>query len=280
MCRLFGMLSASGTKASEYLVHSENSLLRQADADPKRLQDDGWGIGWYEDARAEVKKGDLGAFRPKERKAFLAAAQKATGSLVVGHLRKASNPMDLPKTKLHGPLNSQPFAHGSALFLHNGWIPFPQETRPFLGEYSEAPQGINDSEVFFYLLLHRIEKDRSVPRAYEASLVDLREVWQAQGRSDEGPYGGMNILFSRTPHELWAFCNFHGDHGKALGGGDRPYYEMCYRETGDTLLVASEPMDSPADSWLRLPAGGYLHAELKNGAVKVRKGTFQEPAWK
>ena len=136
MCRLFGLLTNNDDSPEPWLVHSDRSLLAQSNVTPETAQKDGWGIGWLTDGgRARVERGIGAAYADGERELFTRAAKDADGPIVVGHLRHASNPLNLPPEQLIGLANCQPFDTHTTLFAHNGSIPFPNETRPFLGVY-------------------------------------------------------------------------------------------------------------------------------------------------
>lgn len=277
MCRLYGLLSTGGTTPQEYLVDSANSLIVQSNVSKKSPQADGWGIGWHEDDCWLVEKGIGGAYEPSERKAFIAASKVAKPPVVIGHLRHASNPMKLPLEKLRGYANSQPFWYKNTIFAHNGWIGLPTETKRYLGKYSKMPKGVNDSEVFFYLLLKSMDDEKDVVGGYETSMVTLNKVWEEEGRPKSGSFGGLNVILSRSPNELWAFCYYKGDFGCSLGGGKRPYYEMCYTEKRGDLIVASEPMGGKPASWSRIKAGQYLKASLGKSGLRYETGSFKPP---
>ncbi|EQD77234.1 glutamine amidotransferase, partial [mine drainage metagenome] len=143
MCRLFGMLAAEPQTAEQWLVRSDRSLLAQSNATPDTAQRDGWGIGWFEPQdRVRIEKGAGGAFEAAERPRFERAAADAKGTVVVGHLRHASNPLQLSREQLLGLENSQPFGTHTTLFAHNGMIPFPNETRPYLGVHAGEVKGV------------------------------------------------------------------------------------------------------------------------------------------
>jgi predicted glutamine amidotransferase len=269
MCRLFGLLSPDDRPAKPWLLDSELSLLTQSNVDPKHPQGDGWGISWRKGSKIVLTKGISGAHTPTERPNFIKAAEAAKGPMVIAHLRKASNPMKLPQEKLWSLENSQPFLEGKIIFAHNGAIPLPMETRERLGHYASSPKGVNDSEVYFYLLLRCLEDEKDPPRAYVMAMKELKEVWEKTGRPGEKPHSGLNIIFSTTPNELWAFCHYTGDYGVSLSGIARPYYEMCYREENGAAVVASEPMDRNESSWKPIASGRYLRATLKDGRVET-----------
>jgi predicted glutamine amidotransferase len=277
MCRLFGLLGGPVTPAEEWLALSDHSLLAQSNVSPQEAQSDGWGIAWFPSTRTpRVEKGVGGAYDPSERPQFLAAAKAARGPVVLGHLRHASNPMRLSHERLIGLENSQPFRHGSVLFAHNGSIALPRETRPLLGKFEENVQGVNDSEVLFWLLVRHIEETGDPVRAYAWAVHELTEVWRANGTPPGGPYTGLNILFSRGPNELWAFCHWNGEHGTGLMDRSRKYYQMTYAADAKQAIIGSEPFDTTRSDWRPLNNGEYLQAQVSHGLVAVKTGPIPQ----
>ncbi len=278
MCRLFGLLSTQPESAEPWLVHSDRSLLAQSNHSPGEAQRDGWGIAWYDTTgRSRIVNGTGGAFEPEERPRYIRAASEAQGPLVVGHLRHASNPLSLPREKLIALENSQPFGTHTVLFAHNGAIPFPNQTRPFLGVHEKQVLGVNDSEVLFYLLLRHYEEMRHPVKAYARAVEDLDRVWIGLGRPKVGPYSGLNVLFSTGPDELWAFCAYNGEHGGCFFDPSRPYYEMTYRKEPHRVVVGSEPFDHLKGNWENLPSGTFLHATRTAEHVQIETGPIPIP---
>ena len=278
MCRLLGVLSVQAESAEPWLVRSDRSLLAQSNVNPERAQKDGWGVGWFTDGgRTRVEKGTGGAFQNGERERYLKAAAEARSPLVLGHLRHASNPLKLPHERLIALENSQPFENHTSLFAHNGAIPFPRETRPFLGVHENAPRGVNDSEVLFWLLVRNTDETQDPLRGYVRSVEDLVRIWQGLGRPKVAPFSGLNLLYAPSPEELWAFCLWTGDHGAGLLDPSRRYYEMTYQATSHRVVVGSEPFDAEPASWTPLPSGQYLHAVKAGERVDVRQGTIPIP---
>ena len=278
MCRLFGMLTTRPEPAVTWLVRSDRSLLAQSNTSPERAQSDGWGIAWYADGgRPHVVKGVGGAYATEERPRFVRAAEEASGNLVMGHLRHASNPLQLARDRLIALDNSQPFATHSTLFAHNGMIPFPTETRPFLGVHEGQVRGVNDSEVLFWLMVRHVEETGDVLGAYVRTVEDLVRVWQGLGRPAIPPFSGLNVLFARHPDELWAFCQWTGDHGGRLLDTSRPYYQMTYQAQPHRLIVGSEPFDGQRGAWTDLPGGSYLVARRTPQRVEVTVGRIPLP---
>jgi len=164
------------------------------------------------------------------------------------------------------------------LFGHNGAIPFPTETRPLLGVHEGKVKGVNDSEVLFWLLVRNTEETNDPLRGYAQSVEDLVRVWQGLGRPAIPPFSGLNVLFARSPEELWAFCLWTGDHGAGLLDADRRYYEMTYQATPHRLLVGSEPFDREPAGWTSMPSGSYLHAVRDGSYVELTRGTVPLPS--
>jgi predicted glutamine amidotransferase len=273
MCRLFGLLGGRRAAPSPWLLEAPASLLFQANARSDQLQSDGWGIGWYDRTRnPRVERGVRGAYEPGEVERFRSAAGRARGPLVVAHLRHASNPMGLPQSRLIAMENVQPFAHASYMFAHNGMISLPRETRPRLGKFQENVKGVNDSEVLFWLFAKHVEALGDPVTAFARTREELAQVWEAAEPRPPRPYSGLNILFSRGPNELWAFCNSLGEHGASLTDPKRPYYEMGFRTDARELIVASEPFDPANPEWKPLKNGEYLVGRADHGLVGVETG--------
>jgi predicted glutamine amidotransferase len=270
MCRLFGLLTSDASPAEPWLARTDRSLLAQANASPETAQRDGWGIGWFlPEGRPRVVKGVKGAFEAGERERFEQAAREAAPPLVLGHLRHASNPMNLPSSELLGLANSQPFESHTTLFAHNGSIPFPRETRPYLGVYEKELRGVNDSEVLFWLLVRNVEEISDPLRGYVRTVEDLVRVRKELGQHTVPAFSGLNVLFAPSPSELWAFCLWTGDHGAGLLDPRRRYYEMTYRASPHAVVVGSEPFDEEHGTWTTLGSGRYLHARRDHGRVEV-----------
>lgn len=278
MCRLLGLLGNPSSTAERWLVESDRALLRQADISAEQLQSDGWGIAWLDAAgNGRFEKGVGCANSPEESKRFRSAAKRAKGPVILGHLRKASNPLNLSHERLIALENSQPFGSGSILFAHNGSIPYPREVRALLGPLESEVRGVNDSEVLFWLLMRHLEEDKEPLAAYAHAVRTLQSVWTERGGSAAGPFTGLNVLLTRGTDEIWAFCLSRGDHGGALFDAARPYYEMAYWSDAKELLVASEPLDSRPSAWRSLPNGHYLHGRVDHGLVAVDTGAVPIP---
>ena len=265
MCRLLGMVCATGKDAFDHLAGYKYSLLAQSDADPKRLQKDGWGIGAWEGKSWKLVR-STGAIYSEKRK-FEKASREAVSRIVLGHIREASNPGGVPHEKLISLNNTQPFHHGKYIFIHNGVLIIPRQMAATLGPYRKNIKGINDSEVLFWLFLRNIKKIGDVPKAFSRTVEEIWGVWE---KCDEAtreqaskiynfnsPYHSLNSFIS-DGKTLWAFCK----HDKAsphkdLCGGGRPVFEVCYTTRGDVTYIASERTDRAKD-WQFMQDGTVL----------------------
>lgn len=273
MCRLLGVLSPTEISARPWLLDSERSLFFQSNVSPETAQKDGWGIGWFDsDGRIHVQKGIRGAYEPSEKEHFRLIAGSARGRNLIGHLRHASNPMNLPREQLLSLVNSQPFDDGENLFAHNGSIPLPRETRPLLGRLDSRVQGVNDSEVLYWLLEKHFRESGDALDSYVSARKDLVSVWERNGRPAGGPWSGLNVLFAPAADELWAFCCYEGEFGTNLCDAGQPYYQMSYQQTPTGLVVGSEPFDSHREQWNALNNGQFLRARIHEGAILLEKG--------
>jgi hypothetical protein len=91
------------------------------------------------------------------------------------------------------------------------------------------------------------------------------------------PFSALNLVFSRHPDELWAFCQWTGDHGSGLIDTARRYYEMTYRATPHRVVVGSEPFDGERGVWKPLGSGMYLHARRNDHHLELTVGKVPLP---
>ncbi len=273
MCRLFGLLGTPVSRAEPWLLQSDRSFLAQSHVSEEQAQKDGWGIAWYDAHRiARIEQGIHGAFEATDRARFEAAARAARGPVVLGHLRHASNPMGLPRSRLLALENCQPFGHNGSLFIHNGEITLPRETRPRLGKLEGHVKGVNDSEVLFWLFTSHLESLADPLAAYARTRKDLEEVWRENGKHPELPYSGLNVIYTRGPNEIWAFCHWLGEHGGGLLNAGQPYFRMGYQSDAKTLVIGSEPFSAQHPDWRPLENNQYLVAHVEHGLVGVKTG--------
>jgi predicted glutamine amidotransferase len=278
MCRLFGSISSSPLDLGSHLIKSRTSLLAQSTAFPEKIQGDGWGLASFNgSSRPEIILSTGPIF--KEKRNFSSAASKVTGPIVIGHIREASNPMNLPREKLLRIENQQPFTYKNWVFAHNGTLKLPAEVLGTLGKYQKRMKGNNDSEVFFWLLMSEIEKTGSVKKALDSSVGTIMKVWDEAPQEKRAevklPYVSLNFLLT-DGDRLYALCKYDGykpkprDNWLIAVRPPRPLLQMCYRvePDGKGIVVASERTE-PGGEWVPLEDGSLLEASLDGGAVRL-----------
>ena len=264
MCRLFASVGIGN--AAEFLREKECSLLAQSNSDPEHLQQDGWGVAAFSSGWKILRSTTPVFDDPRFSEA------DAEGEMVIAHIRRASNPLNLPIEELRAPENIQPYRFGDIVFAHNGTIKIPEEMRPYLGEFSEMVRGRNDSEIYFWLLVKNLQTEGDMKRAVLKTVADLNHAWESVPEEKKEklkrPYRGLNFVMS-DGRRLYAYCR-HDDvegAGPTLCYKNAPYYRMVYRQEKRGLVVASERMDK--EDWKEMEDGGLLEAWVEDGEIKT-----------
>ncbi|MDE2291677.1 MAG: class II glutamine amidotransferase [Elusimicrobia bacterium] len=269
MCRLFGQLCIAPRTAEDLFAEDPYSLLSLSDADRKRPQKDGWGVGWFDaDGRARVVK-SARPVRAEEGRAR-AALRRARSRAVVGHIRAASNPLGLSARQLFGAVNNQPFSDGRWLFAHNGTLEVPDEVASHLGDGRRRLRGRNDSEVYFRQFLKFLDAYSDAGAALAACARETWRVWRASRArhpDKKRPFTGLNAVVT-DGRELHALSLYRSARGlRSLGRGAQPWGTMSLRRSPGRVVVASE--DSDRGRWRRLPPGSLVSVRRARGRLKV-----------
>ena len=271
MCRLFGVISVEPSNASKYLVHDPCSLYVQSKVNPKRLQGDGWGIGFYVNGFLRLVKSEKPIFEEHER--FKELVSKISSNIIVAHIRGASNPRGLPKKKLISIENSQPFSYRNYVFAHNGVINLPDEIATLLGDWRFNIRGLNDSEVYFWYIMREITRGKTLSEALKSFQEDLLRVWlenRERYPNKDRPYIGLNIIFS-DGEKLYAYCKY--DEERDIGAaslcyGDQPALQMVYIHDSTRLVIASEKTNRE-EEWKPLKSGQLIVGRIVDGEIKI-----------
>lgn len=262
MCRLLGLISAKPRSAERYLLQSECSLLRQAILGE---QGDGWGIGFYYDDCLNVFKSEKPVY--DEADLFEEVSKKTEGRIIIAHVRKASNPRGLDRDILISPDNSQPFHYKSYLFVHNGTVNIPDEIAKRLGNRANLIKGLNDSEVYFHLLINLIESNNEdVISAFQEVEAELWDVFHEDKVTKwDAPFTSLNTILS-DGDKLYTFVRYMPNSRRSICYGDSPVFEMCYMQDETGLVVASERLDS--GNWTHIGDNSLLTAWVEGGEVR------------
>ncbi len=271
MCRLFGMLSIEPSNASKYLLEDPCSLYNQSKANPLARQGDGWGIGYYSGRVCHLVKSEKPVY--EEYEDFASAVGKADSNLILAHVRRASNPRGLPRTKIISIENSQPFKHENYLFVHNGTITIPDEVEESLGDWRSRIAGFNDSEVYFWFIVKAMTEGASFAdavRQFEGTLSELWEMNREKHPDKLHPYIGLNALLS-DGERLYAYCKHDRDDEsrKSLCFKEQPVFQMSYLVSPERLIVSSEKTNKDED-WKPLKSGHILIGEIDGKRVTIR----------
>lgn len=271
MCRLFGIISVEPVNASKYLIKDPCSLYVQSKANPKRLQGDGWGIGFYVNGSLRLVKSEKPVFEEYER--FKEVVSKISSNIIVAHIRRASNPRGLPREKLISVENSQPFGYRNHVFAHNGVINFPDEVAALLGDWRSNIKGLNDSEVYFWYIIKEILQGKTLPEALRSFQETLKRVWSEnleRHPDKDRAYVGLNIIFS-DGRSLYAYCKYDENRdGQAasLCYGDQPALQMTYIHDSTRLVIASEKTNRE-EEWQPLKSGQLITGQIVDGKVEI-----------
>lgn len=253
MCRILAGISKEKLCPKKFLVDDPCSLLRQSNVRKDKLQKDGWGLAWH-DGEWRLEKSQNPVFEEKEDLERMAGREYR---VFIAHIRKASNPMNLPHEKLSSYENTQPFYHDRWAFAHNGQINHPERVRESMGEWGKRIQGNNDSEVYFWLLMMYMDKYGDMKEALSASLKHLYSVWKKipeEERAD-APYSALNMVLS-DGERLYVWCRYDGRGKESLCYRDRPYYQMQYLRTSEGIIIASERTSD--ERWKPIEDGNLL----------------------
>ena len=270
MCRLLGMLLLDPSYASRYLLSDPCSLYVQSRVNPSRLQGDGWGVGFYVNGALRIVKSWKPVYEELER--FKATMENINSSIVIAHVRRASNPRKLPKEKLISVENSQPFGYRNYLFAHNGVITIPDEAANLLGGWQSNIRGLNDSEIYFWYIIKELSEGRSIPEALKNFQRDLSRVWRETCEKypdKDEPYIGLNIIFS-DGNKLYAYCKYDEAkyrQARSLCYGDQPAMQMTFLADSEKLIVASEKTNGE-ENWQPLKSRHLLVSQIIDGRVK------------
>lgn len=264
------MLSVKVSDASKYLIEDECSLYAQSKKNPRRLQGDGWGIGFYKNGCPVIVKSEKPVYM--EREIFFNAVQQARSRIILAHIRRASNPRGLPREKMISKVNSQPFTYQNYIFAHNGTITIPDEVAEALGDWKHRIRGLNDSEVYFWFLMKELSEGRSISSALRNFKVTLNDLWKEACRKypeKRRPYIGLNSIISDGEY-LYAYCGYEEDKalGRSLCFGDQPVFEMSYRFGEEKLVIASEKTNR-AEDWRPLRSGEMLIGRVVGDKIEV-----------
>jgi glutamine amidotransferase len=227
------------------LFEPENSLasqsLRCRKADVA-TNGDGFGIGWYGERETPgVYRETLPAWNDRNLRSL---AHHLRSPLFFGHVRASTGTAT-------ARINCHPFHHGRWLFMHNGQIGGYDRLRRQLDQLLPDSlyalrQGTTDSELFFYLLLaNGLESDPVA--AMHAATTQVLGVMQHAGSTEP-----LRLTAAVTDGRRILAIRYASD-------GNPP--SLFYRNSGDRLVIVSEPLDADSEDWVAVPDDHLLIAD-------------------
>ncbi|MCR4408686.1 MAG: class II glutamine amidotransferase [Candidatus Saccharicenans sp.] len=248
MCRLLGLIA---NKAVD-LEFSLGRFKKYAASNQ-----DGWGIGWYENGKTKVyKEAGLASDDP----AYDQRSKEVRSKIIIAHVRQATEGES-------ARVNSHPFQYESWLFAHNGSVSRESLLGRLAETYKKGIKGQTDSEVYFRWILQCISEKGNVPEGIKKALAEIA------GRNGSKGTGGLNFLMS-DGLSLYAFrfsspgsLNYYSLYYLFRNPGDRQPSEFISKETSAlvrskslagerAVLVCSEKLTD--ENWQAIKPGQLL----------------------
>jgi glutamine amidotransferase len=228
-----------------YVTAPKHSLIQQSQRALEAVASvngDGFGLGWY---GQHDEPGLYREVRPAWSDENLRhLCRHIRSNLFFGHVRAATG---TPTTRP----NCHPFTHGKWMFMHNGqigdWSLIRRKVEAMIPDaYYPSRVGTTDSEAVFLAILGNGGEADPVGATCRV-LMRLTELVRESGTQE--PLRFTSAL--SDGQNLYAFR--YVDHGSAN--------TLYYREAGDSVVMASEPLDtSERDYWKAVPSGHVMIA--------------------
>ena len=212
---------------------------------------DGFGMGWYGE---QPEPGLYREVRPAwsdENLRYL--CRHIRSHLFFAHVRASTG------TPITRP-NCHPFACGRWMFMHNGlignWSRLRRQVEALIpDEFYGSRIGTTDSEAVFLAILGRRRRQGSDRR-------DHAHARDADRHGSATTQGAAALHAALTNgRDLYAFRYAANDNANTL----------YYRESGDNVVVVSEPLDTDRAHWKPVPPG---HAMVARAGKPVELAPF------
>ncbi len=251
MCR-FLAYSGAPVFLEDLVAAPCHSLIHQslhAEETKTGTNGDGFGVGWYGD---RPEPGQYREVRPAwSDENLLSIARQVRSHLFFAHVRAATG---TATTRA----NCHPFAHGRYLFMHNGQIGgyglIRRKIENLIPDtlYS-ARVGTTDSEALFLLALARMAEGATPGEAMAFALEQALALMQQAGIREP-----LRCAAALADGETLYAVRWSSD-------AKPPTLYLCDR--GDSVVIASEPIDAARDCWQALPCNTLV--SVRSGAVSL-----------
>lgn len=251
MCRLYGFRATEPTKVECTLVHAQNALMVQSEADRSgKSHANGWGVATFEDGEPHIERQAWAAYHGEH---FRRAAARIYSKQVMAHVRRAT--VGTPSLA-----NTHPFVDGGWVLMHNGTLPHFDQIRPLLLEEVPANRrglivGQTDSEHVLHLI-----RARQIAFPHRATFDIVRDaaVWLATAVRTVDPEArlGLNLILTDGREMIGTrvgrplqYVERDGVHDCEICGFPHVHHDP--RKGYRAIVVASEPISH--ENWSEVP---------------------------
>ncbi|MGC8867928.1 MAG: class II glutamine amidotransferase [Elusimicrobiales bacterium] len=251
-----------------YTIEAKKSILKQSQFNEKRLQKDGWGIGYFEDSNPYIHKSSNSIYSEKDKLKDKIKKIKTTSFIM--HIRRASNPRNLEIKKLISEENTQPYCANNIIFTHNGTLNIVDEIYENLAKYKKFVKGLNDSEVLFWHIMKNLDAYGDIPQAIKAARREINTVWisvKNNYKHFKEPYIGLNI-FIYTEKNFYALCDFRlKKETYSIMTPSWEYGRYAIKKEKDIFIISSEPLDN--ERWQKINHNSLIEFDIKAFKLKI-----------
>jgi len=216
VCRVLGITNFDWSKHRPIIERfSQLALTGVVMAEDPPGHMDGWGLAFYQDGELVVHKSGVNLLEETERVyGILSAAQSSP--LMILHLRKSA------WANTSNTRHAHPFFLDNTVFFHNGVVYDYQGLLPEISVPGLA-EDARDTEVFFYHVMSRQAADLGRRFLDSVNVIKRRHRFSA-----------LNCLFS-DGERFYAYRDY---------AREPDYYSLFKVWSGDSCLIASEPLDN------------------------------------
>lgn len=252
MCRLLGWVAQPGLTLRTVLGDDNYPAFTEL----SRIHADGWGIAYAADEDLNVRKSPAVASADPE---FAALSSYAATEAAVAHLRWATPGLPVEQRNTH------PFRYGDSAFAHNGGIyPLDRLRRLLTPQWQARLTGMTDSEHYYLALMAEVEDNGvDLPTAIVRVTAHLADAYLPSS---------LNAMLL-TADALYVISCYDptvrpvlpqprpSTDGTPMAPreSDETYFDLRYRRTEQSVLVASSGFPQPtAAGWELLPNNSVL----------------------
>ena len=244
MCRLLGFSSQNSSTLPKLLGQDLDKFVALS-----QIHCDGWGYAHVEhtSTHAENFREPIPAIDSTHLTEQI--SQPTDGALL--HFRWASKGLDVKESNTH------PFTYEGISFIHNGsFAPFDVLAPYIADEYKKLVTGETDSELYFYYVLTEIKKHGFLSGIKSALTFIKANI----------SHSSANMMIMNKDFFVTA-CRFNQDRIPELFKKDVDYYELRYKQTPDSVLVASSGWNQ--DGWTMLKNDSMLIVDRSNQSIST-----------